>query len=101
MCSSVPVAEPECKRIDQETKRPPLPGGVGPEVNAERLPPAGYPYCTHVVSSPVLVGRDEELAAMRSGMSRRPCVVVVDGEAEMGKTRLVDEVPPRSTGLVL
>ncbi len=63
--------------------------------------PTAQEMAGFVVSSPVLVGRDEELATMRSAMSRPPCVVVVEGEAGVGKTRLVDEVPPRSTGLVV
>ena len=45
------------------------------------------------VSSPVLVGRDAEVARLKAALERaaagRPAVVVVAGEAGVGKTRLV------------
>src|SRR6476659_6959020 len=49
-----------------------------------------------VVRSRLLVGRDEELAALREARaladSGRPALVVGDGEAGIGKTRLVREL---------
>ena len=48
------------------------------------------------VSSPVLVGRDAEAALLGAALERaaagRPAIVVVAGEAGVGKTRLVSEV---------
>jgi DNA-binding CsgD family transcriptional regulator/tetratricopeptide (TPR) repeat protein len=48
------------------------------------------------VSSPVLVGRDAEVAQLRAALQRaaagRPAIVVVAGEAGVGKTRLVAEL---------
>jgi DNA-binding CsgD family transcriptional regulator len=42
--------------------------------------------------SPVLVGRDAELAAAVSAIAAPPSLVVVEGEAGVGKTRLVTEL---------
>jgi DNA-binding CsgD family transcriptional regulator/tetratricopeptide (TPR) repeat protein len=48
------------------------------------------------VSSPVLVGRDAEVAQLRAALERaaagRPATVLVAGEAGVGKTRLVAEL---------
>jgi len=48
------------------------------------------------VSSPVLVGRDAEAAQLRAALGRaaagQPAIVVVAGEAGIGKTRLVTEL---------
>src|SRR5512132_4137029 len=48
------------------------------------------------VSSPVLVGRDAEVAQLRAALDRaaagRPAIVVVAGEAGVGQTRLVAEL---------
>jgi predicted ATPase len=45
------------------------------------------------VSSPVLVGRDAEVAQLRAALERaaagRPAILVVTGEAGVGKTRPV------------
>ncbi|WP_405058999.1 AAA family ATPase [Kribbella sp. NBC_01505] len=43
-------------------------------------------------SSPVLVGRSEELDVLVSTVPRRSTVVMIEGEAGIGKTRLVDEL---------
>ncbi|MEV0429518.1 AAA family ATPase [Micromonospora sp. NPDC050495] len=44
------------------------------------------------ISAVALVGRDRELATLVEAVNRPPSLVVVDGEAGIGKTRLVDEV---------
>jgi DNA-binding CsgD family transcriptional regulator len=44
------------------------------------------------VVSPIMVGRDEELARLANAVRMSPSVVVVEGEAGMGKTRLVAEL---------
>jgi len=50
--------------------------------------------------SPVVVGRDAELAALgaalTSAVSGAPAVVLVSGEAGVGKTRLVEEATARA-----
>jgi len=55
------------------------------------------------VSSPVLVGRDAEVAQLRVALERaaagRPAVMVVAGEAGVGKTRLVGELVGQAGGL--
>ncbi|CRK61386.1 large transcriptional regulator [Alloactinosynnema sp. L-07] len=43
-------------------------------------------------TSPVLVGRGDELDALRETVARQPAVVMVDGEAGVGKSRLVREL---------
>ncbi|WP_329521050.1 ATP-binding protein [Spirillospora sp. NBC_01491] len=47
------------------------------------------------VLSPVLVGRDEHLARLVMAVTRPPAVVVVEGEAGIGKSRLVAELETR------
>jgi DNA-binding CsgD family transcriptional regulator len=53
------------------------------------------------VSSPTLVGRVEELQALEAARGRaangEPAVVLLGGEAGVGKTRLVDELTTRCT----
>ncbi|MEV4379289.1 AAA family ATPase [Streptosporangium sp. NPDC049644] len=44
------------------------------------------------VISPVLVGREDQLRRLVTAMSRPPAVVVLEGEAGIGKTRLVTEM---------
>jgi DNA-binding CsgD family transcriptional regulator/tetratricopeptide (TPR) repeat protein len=55
------------------------------------------------VSSPVLVGRDAEVAQLRAALERaaagQPAIVVVAGEAGVGKTRLVAELLRTADGL--
>lgn len=43
-------------------------------------------------SSPVLVGRGDEVAALRAAVPRHPAVVMIEGEAGVGKSRLVREL---------
>src|SRR5688572_22995268 len=55
------------------------------------------------VSSPTLVGRRTELTELQAAMHRavagQPGVVLVAGEAGVGKTRLVEELGAWATGL--
>src|SRR5829696_1962378 len=55
------------------------------------------------VSSPVLVGRDAEVAQLRAALERaaagQPAIVVVAGEAGVGKTRRVAELLRTADGL--
>ena len=52
------------------------------------------------MSSPVLVGRSSQLAALETALDEagrgRPCAVMVGGEAGVGKSRLVTEFAARS-----
>lgn len=48
-------------------------------------------------SSPVLVGRDKELAAVLGSITSGSTVVLLEGEAGVGKTRLVRELLARTT----
>lgn len=47
------------------------------------------------LSAPALIGRDRELAALAEAVAQPPAVVTVEGEAGIGKTRLVAEVRSR------
>jgi DNA-binding CsgD family transcriptional regulator/tetratricopeptide (TPR) repeat protein len=47
------------------------------------------------LSSPVLVGRMRELELLLEAVARPPALVVVEGEAGVGKTRLVEELLAR------
>jgi DNA-binding CsgD family transcriptional regulator/tetratricopeptide (TPR) repeat protein len=47
------------------------------------------------LTSPVLVGRERELAALVEAATRPPALVVLEGEAGVGKTRLVQELLAR------
>ncbi|MGW4802356.1 AAA family ATPase, partial [Nonomuraea sp. NPDC004297] len=47
------------------------------------------------VVSPVLVGRAEELRRLVAAVSRPPAVVVLEGEAGIGKSRLLAELAAR------
>ncbi|WP_327105970.1 helix-turn-helix transcriptional regulator [Nonomuraea glycinis] len=48
------------------------------------------------VISPVLIGREEELARLVAAVSRPPAVVVLEGEAGIGKSRLLAELAARA-----
>ncbi|GAA1314264.1 AAA family ATPase [Saccharothrix xinjiangensis] len=52
-------------------------------------------------SSPVLIGRDEHLAALREVVVHNPAVVLLEGEAGVGKSRLVSELLAGDLGAVL
>jgi DNA-binding CsgD family transcriptional regulator len=47
------------------------------------------------LTSPVLVGRERELALLVEAATRPPSLVVLEGEAGVGKTRLVEELLAR------
>ncbi|WP_327085273.1 LuxR C-terminal-related transcriptional regulator [Nonomuraea sp. NBC_01738] len=47
---------------------------------------------TSRVISPVLVGREDELGRLVAAVTRPPAVVVIEGEAGIGKTRLLAEM---------
>ncbi|BCJ50527.1 LuxR family transcriptional regulator [Actinoplanes sp. NBRC 14428] len=55
-----------------------------------------------IVSTPRFVGRDRELAALRGALARPPAIVLVEGEAGIGKSRLLREwlAAPEQTSLV-
>lgn len=55
------------------------------------------------VSTPHFVGRDREMAALRGALARPPAIVLVEGEAGIGKSRLLREwlaAPDQRTALV-
>ncbi|MEU4770142.1 AAA family ATPase [Actinosynnema sp. NPDC023794] len=52
-------------------------------------------------SSPVFIGRGEQLAVLREAVVRRPAVVLIEGEAGVGKSRLVSELLAGDLGAVL
>ena len=43
------------------------------------------------MSPPEFVGRSREMAAFAQAMTQQPTVVLIEGEAGIGKTRLVNE----------
>lgn len=55
------------------------------------------------VATPRFVGRDREMAALRGALARPPAIVLVEGEAGIGKSRLLREwlaAPEERTALV-
>ncbi|UMP00424.1 AAA family ATPase [Amycolatopsis sp. EV170708-02-1] len=48
--------------------------------------------CRRRTSSPILVGREAELRALLDGAMRSPSVLMLEGEAGVGKTRLATEL---------
>jgi DNA-binding CsgD family transcriptional regulator len=70
-----------------------IPGGLlrrGQTAAAETV--AGADAFSRGITSSSLVGRDEELASLLRAASHPPALVLVDGEAGVGKTRLVQEL---------
>ena len=63
---------------------------------APRYPePAAVSGGTRGLSAAAMVGREEEMAALVDVVARPPAVAVVEGEAGIGKTRLVSELGAR------
>ena len=52
------------------------------------------------ISGPAFIGRERELIDLRHALARPPAVVLVEGEAGIGKTRLLQEVLAGSRALV-
>ncbi|HEU5418759.1 MAG TPA: AAA family ATPase [Streptosporangiaceae bacterium] len=52
----------------------------------------GQPPPSAVVGSPAFVGRERELTALKQALAGPPSVVLVEGEAGIGKSRLVQEL---------
>ncbi|WP_430789483.1 ATP-binding protein [Actinoplanes sp. G11-F43] len=50
------------------------------------------------VAIPGFTGRDRELAALRGALARPPAIVLVEGEAGIGKSRLLREWPATADG---
>lgn len=69
----------------------------GTEVGRERLTAARQSERTtrHTVGLPVLIGRDQELAELLETVRRPPAIALVEGEAGIGKSRLVTELLDR------
>jgi DNA-binding CsgD family transcriptional regulator/tetratricopeptide (TPR) repeat protein len=56
---------------------------------------------TVLVSRPRFVGRHRDLATVRDALAQSPAVVLIEGEAGIGKSRLLREVLAAATGPVL
>ncbi|WP_434443706.1 ATP-binding protein [Lentzea sp. E54] len=52
-------------------------------------------------SSPVLVGRGDQLGALRAAVPSQPAVVLIEGEAGVGKSRLVRELLEADLGPIV
>ncbi|MFJ9544291.1 AAA family ATPase [Streptomyces sp. NPDC101225] len=48
--------------------------------------------------APDFIGRTDELSVVRDALENGPTLVVVDGEAGIGKTRLIREAVASATG---
>ncbi|MGI5500265.1 helix-turn-helix transcriptional regulator [Lentzea sp. CA-135723] len=59
-----------------------------PKSRARRCDPTGLMR----TSSPVLVGRGDQLGALRAAVPSQPAVIMIEGEAGVGKSRLVREL---------
>ncbi|MET9230351.1 AAA family ATPase [Lentzea sp. NPDC003310] len=59
-----------------------------PKSRARRCDPTGLMR----TSSPVLVGRGDQLGALRAAVPNQPAVIMIEGEAGVGKSRLVREL---------
>jgi DNA-binding CsgD family transcriptional regulator/tetratricopeptide (TPR) repeat protein len=66
---------------------------AGPTIAADRADNVvGQP---EAISAPDFVGREKEVAALEEALTGPPVVVLVEGEAGIGKTRLLQEVLAR------
>ena len=85
--------------VERRRQRRTTPGRLGGEGHTDRVSPR--------VTSPVLVGRGVELAELRAALDHARAgaggLVLVDGEAGIGKSRLLEEFAPgpRRRGRVL
>ena len=59
---------------------------------AVRMPLKGRPVESAAVHAPAFVGREREVAVVRRALASVPALVLVEGEAGIGKSRLVREV---------
>jgi DNA-binding CsgD family transcriptional regulator len=76
-----------------QTETPRRPGGVPMRARHRALEAASVAEGSAPrFLSASLVGRDEELATLREAASHAPALLLVSGEAGVGKTRLVDEL---------
>ncbi|HMM40689.1 MAG TPA: AAA family ATPase, partial [Thermomicrobiales bacterium] len=70
--------------------------GDTPAAGAAPVPPRAGPEATQRFRYP-LIGRDRELRRLRDALAgdiaRQPRMIVIEGEAGIGKTRLVEELP--------
>lgn len=65
-----------------------------PPASRSEVPTAGAPTADHSMvrlTSPVLVGRESELAVLVDAVIHPPAVVLIQGEAGVGKSRLVED----------
>lgn len=53
------------------------------------------------ISGPAFIGRERELTDLRHALSRPPAVILVEGEAGIGKTRLLQELLAGTPGRAL
>jgi AAA+ ATPase superfamily predicted ATPase len=51
------------------------------------------------ISAPAFAGRHEEMAALRQALAAPPALVLVEGAARIGKSRLIRQFLDRANGL--